>query len=71
MSTISVPLNKEAEAELDGLVRSGVAPTRAAVMRKALLKLAREEAIRAVLEADKEPTLRGDLRTLAKKFKKA
>lgn len=72
MSTISVPLPKEQEARLDALVKSGVAPTRAAVMRKALELLAEEEAVRAVLEAERELALgkgmSGDIRKLLKKF---
>ncbi len=68
MSTISVPLPKEAEAQLDHLVKSGVAPTRAAVMRKALERMAEEEAVQAVLRAEREPTLKGNLRTLAKRM---
>jgi Arc/MetJ-type ribon-helix-helix transcriptional regulator len=68
MSTISVPLNKEGEARLDNLVASGVAPNRAAVMRKALDKLAEDEAIEAVFRAEREVTdgriLRGDIREI-------
>ena len=66
MSTISVPLDKEGEERLDELVKSGVAPNRAAVMRKALKKLAEDEAVEAVLRAEREPTLRGDIRRLLK-----
>ena len=69
MSTISVPLNSKLELSLDYLVKSGVAGNRAAVMRKALTRLSEEEAIEAVLRAEKEPTLRGDLRDLMKKIK--
>ncbi len=64
MSTISVPLNSKLELSLDFLVRSGVANNRAAVMRKALTRLSEEEAIQAVLRAEREPTLRGALRDL-------
>lgn len=69
MSTISVPLNSKLEQSLDYLVKSGVADNRAAVMRKALTRLTEEEAISAILRAEKEPTLRGDLRDLMKKIK--
>ena len=69
MSTISVPLNSKEESSLDYLVKSGVASNRAAVMRRALERLSEEEAIAAVLRAQKEPTLRGDLRQLMKKIK--
>lgn len=69
MSTISVPLTKEGEAKLDELVKSGIAPSRAAVMRKALEKLAEDEAVEAVLRAEREPTLRGDIRKLLKNIR--
>lgn len=69
MTTISVPLKKGQEEMLDNLIQSGVGDNRASVMRKALDRLAEEEAVRVVLEAQKEPTLRGDLRTLLRKFK--
>ncbi|MBI3019883.1 MAG: ribbon-helix-helix protein, CopG family [Parcubacteria group bacterium] len=69
MTTISVPLRKDNEEKLDELVRSGVGSSRADVMRKALLRLAEDEAVEAVLRAEKEPTLKGDLRTLVKKLR--
>ncbi len=69
MTTISVPLRKGNEEKLDELVRSGVGSSRADVMRKALERLAEDEAVEAVLRAEKEPTLRGDLRTLVKKLR--
>ena len=69
MSTISVPLSKEQQAQLDNLVESGVASNRAAVMRKALKKLSEDEAVEAILRAEKEPLLRGDIRTLMRKIK--
>ncbi|PCH91481.1 hypothetical protein COB80_02465 [Candidatus Kaiserbacteria bacterium] len=68
MTTVSVPLNKEAEARLDELVANAVAPNRAAVMRKALDKLAEDEAIEVVLRAQREVSagkvLRGDAREI-------
>mgnify|MGYP001565059505 CR=1 FL=1 len=67
MATISVPLSKEHHEKLDALIRSGVGSSRAAVMRKALEKLAEDEAVEAVLRAEREPTLKGDLRKLLKK----
>ncbi|MEK7511216.1 MAG: hypothetical protein AAB582_03200 [Patescibacteria group bacterium] len=68
MATISVPLSAEQEQRLDSLVKDGVGSNRADVMRRALERLAEEEAISAVLRAEREPTLRGDLRDLLKKF---
>lgn len=73
MSTISVPLSKEQLARLDQLVASGVGENKAAVMRRALDKLAEDEAVRDVLEAMQElkegKALSGDLRELARKMK--
>ncbi|MDP3402791.1 MAG: hypothetical protein Q8S35_02445 [bacterium] len=68
MATISVPLSAELENRLDALVSDGVGSNRADVMRRALERLAEEEAINAVLKAEREVAdgkiLRGDLRTL-------
>jgi len=68
MSTISVPLSKDHEDRLDTLVKQGVGSSRAAVMRKALDKLAEDEAVEAVLRAEREVSegkiLKGDLRKL-------
>jgi len=50
------------------LVARGVA--NAAVVRRALRLLAEEEAVAAILKADREPTLRGDLNELVEKFNK-
>ena len=69
MSTISVPLTPKLELSLENLIKSGFADNKAQVMRKALVRLAEEEAVQAVLRAEKEPILRGDLRELVKKFK--
>lgn len=68
MTTLSVPLTKELEARLEELVRSGVGANKASVMRKALEKLAEDEAVNAVLRAEQEPTLQGDLRKLVKRL---
>jgi len=67
MSTISVPLSKELITHLDQLV-ADTGATRAAVMRKALEKLAEDEAVEAVLRAEREVSqgkiLRGDIKKL-------
>lgn len=67
MSTISVPLSADLMNSLDTLVRESGA-SRAAVMRRALEKLAEDEAINAVLAAQREvkegKVVRGDLQTL-------
>jgi putative addiction module CopG family antidote len=69
MSTISVPLTPDLERFIDQMVKSGEAANKADVVRKALRRMSEEEAVEAVLRAEKEPTLHGDLRTLVKKLK--
>jgi len=65
---LSVPLTPELEEMINKLVKDGVAPNKAGLARLAIEKLAEQKAIEDVLEAQKEPTLKGDLRELAKKF---
>lgn len=66
MATISVPLPAELEARLDKLVADGVGSNRADVMRRGLELLAEEEAINAILKAEREVAtgkiLRGNAR---------
>ena len=69
MSTLSVPLTPELEAFIKQQVKSGKAANKAHVARYALQRLSDEEAIADVLRAQKEPTIRGDLRELVKKYK--
>lgn len=72
MSTLSVPLTPALELEIDKLVKSGFAANKAAVVRRAIERLAEDEAVNAVLMAEREVTegkiLRGDLRKLMKKL---
>ena len=72
MTTLSVPLTKELEARLEELVKSGVGPNKASVMRKALEKLAEDEAVNKVLQAEQELAegkgLEGDLMELVRKI---
>lgn len=69
MTTISVPLPAHIEKELDYLVKSGYGSNKADVVRRAIMRLAEEEAVQTVLRAQQEPLLRGDLRELMKKIK--
>ncbi|MDP3792226.1 MAG: type II toxin-antitoxin system ParD family antitoxin [bacterium] len=69
MSTLSVPLPPHLEEFVSEQVKRGLAPNKAEVVRKALRLLREEEAVMAVLRAEKEPILRGDLRKLAKEIK--
>ena len=73
MSTISVPINAEQEAFIESYIKSGKAENKAQVVRRALTRMSEEEAVNAVLEAERElgagKVLRGDLRELLKKVK--
>ncbi|MEY3784553.1 MAG: hypothetical protein RLZZ230_875 [Candidatus Parcubacteria bacterium] len=67
MSTISVPLNAQAEQELKELVEITGA-NRVAVIRRAIEKYREEEAVNALLQSDREisegKVIRGDLRKI-------
>jgi putative addiction module CopG family antidote len=68
MATLSIPLTKNLEEFIEREIQAGRAENKAAVVRKALRLLAEEEAVAAVLKAEREPTLKGDLDKLAKKL---
>ncbi|NLT52877.1 MAG: hypothetical protein GXX85_18380 [Ignavibacteria bacterium] len=68
MATLSVPLTKDLEEFIESQVRLGKLENKAAVVRRALRLLAEQEATAAVLKADQEPSVRGDLDKLAKKL---
>jgi len=68
MTTLSVPLPAHLEKLVKDLAKKR-GSNKAEVVRYALQFLAEEEAVQAVLRAEKEPTLSGDLRDLAKKLK--
>jgi len=69
MSTISVPLPANLEEFVNRMVKSGNAANKADVVRKALRRMSDEEAVEAILRAEREPTLKGNLVELSKKFK--
>ena len=69
MSTISVPISSKLEESINNLIESGYGSNKADVVRRAITHLAEDEAVQVVLRAMEEPTLRGDLRKLAKKIK--
>lgn len=72
MSTLSVPLTPALELEIEKMVKSGVASNKAAVVRRAIERLAEDEAVNAVLIAQNEiregKGLTGDLRKLMKRI---
>lgn len=63
MSTLSVPLTPELEKFVDEATKSS-GLTKADIMRQALTLYAEEQAVRKVLLAASEPTLKGDLEEL-------
>ena len=73
MTTISVPITGEQEKFINGLVKSGKAANKAHAIRFAIQRLAEEEAVANVFEAERELTdgkgLRGDLGKLLGKIK--
>ena len=72
MTTISVPISSEQEKFIDDFVKSGKAANKAHAVRYALQRLAEEEAVNAVLQAEREigegRGLRGNLKKLLKKI---
>lgn len=74
MSTLSVPLTPELESFINFQVKLGKAPTKAAVVRQAILRFSEEEAIQAVLDSERDvregKIFRGDLLEIAKKLRK-
>ena len=69
MTTLSIPVSNEIETFINNMIKDGRAANKADVVRKALRQLSEEEAVQAVLRAQQEPILRGDLRELMKKIK--
>ena len=68
MSTLSVPLNPEMTKAVEKLVNDGIASNKADAVRKALDMYIEDQAVQAVLNAEKEPSLEGDLDELAEKL---
>jgi putative addiction module CopG family antidote len=68
MTTLSVPISDHLEKFVQKMVKNGHASNKADVVRKALTRLAEEEAVFAVLKAEQEPNVKGNLRDLMKKF---
>ena len=73
MSTLSVPLTPKLENLVNRLVKEGYATNKASVVRKALDRLAEEEAIATIREAEEDikkgRVFYGDLEVIAKKFR--
>ena len=72
MTTISIPITAEQEKFIRSYIKEGKAENKAQVVRRALAYFAEEEAIRVVLEAEREiwegKGIRGDLKKLMRKY---
>jgi len=68
MSTLSVPVSADMLKRIEMLVALGVAANKSDLVRKAVDKFLEDQAVQAVLDAEKEPSMEGDLDELAKKF---
>ena len=69
MTTLSIPISGDLEKFIESMVKSGKGANKADVVRRALKEYEENEAVRIILQAQSEPTLRGDLRELMKKIK--
>lgn len=67
MTTLSVPLTPELAKFVDEATKSS-GLTKSDIMRQALTLYAEEQAVRKVLLAASEPSLKGDLRELMNKI---
>jgi Arc/MetJ-type ribon-helix-helix transcriptional regulator len=67
MTTLSVPLTPELAKFVEEATKSS-GLTKSDIMRQALTLYAEEQAVRKVLLAASEPTLKGDLRELMNKI---
>ncbi len=68
MSTISVPLSPSLELFIEAMVKRGSAPSKAEVVRQALARYAEDEAVEAVLRAQRDrkngKEIRGSIREI-------
>lgn len=69
MTTLSVPISGDLEKFIEDMVKSGKGANKADVVRRAIREYEENQVVERILLAQREPTLRGDLRTLMKKIK--
>ncbi len=69
MTTLSVPISGDLEKFIDDMVKSGRGANKADVVRRAIREYQENEIVERILQAEREPSLRGDLKVLMKKFK--
>ena len=72
MTTISIPIPAALEEFINKMIKRGDAPTKAEVVRQALVRFAEDEAIESVLRSEQEikdgKILRGDIRKIIKRL---
>jgi Arc/MetJ-type ribon-helix-helix transcriptional regulator len=68
MTTITIPISGEIEALIAHMLAQGLGANKADLVRRALKKMAEDQAVADVLEAQKQPRLKGKLRDIAKKL---
>ena len=66
MTTVSVPLPNDLLQGIKNLVALGKSDNTASAIRTAIKKYLEDEAVQMILQAQKEPSLSGDLDNLAK-----
>ncbi len=73
MTTLSVPISGDLEKFIERMIQDGRGANKADVVRRAIRQMSEDEAVEAVLRAQREITLgkglSGDLRKLMKKIK--
>jgi len=72
VSTISIPIPASLESFINDMIRRGIAPTKAEVVRQALARYAEDQAVEEVMQAMREvkegKILEGDLDELARRM---
>ena len=66
MTTLSVPITARQDAFLENFVKEGHAKNKVSAIKSLLEQAEEDAAVQAVLDAEKEPTLYGDIRELLK-----
>ncbi|HEY4474731.1 MAG TPA: hypothetical protein VJC06_02310 [Candidatus Paceibacterota bacterium] len=69
MTTLSIPVSGDLEKFIERMVKEGKGANKADVVRRALREYQEDEVLKTILQAENEPSIRGDLRDLMKKFK--
>ena len=69
MTTLSIPISGDLEKFIERMIKDGKGANKADVVRRALREYEENEIVERILQAEREPSLNGDLKNLMKKFK--